>query len=44
MKSTQIAYNNDTEERFHWNHFQLYFLQLMNNKNIDSQSESTSSI
>ncbi len=32
---------NDTEEQYHWNLFQNIFFQMMNNKNIDSQSEST---
>ncbi len=34
--------DNDTEAQNCWNHFQnYYFFQLMNDKNTDSQSEST---
>lgn len=35
--------NNDTEKQYRWNHFQsdflFFFLQQMNDKNIDSQPE-----
>ncbi len=26
-----------TEKLYRWNHFQIYFFQLMNDKNIDPQ-------
>lgn len=31
--------HNGTEEWYHWNHFQTDLFQLMNNKNIYSQSK-----